>query len=143
MVETIALLLAGVLTLSAAGKFAGVGAFRGSLMETYRMPPRVSSALAVLVPSTELAIAILMIWPTTARLGLFLALALFTTLLPIVVVAWRRGETGDCGCMGRLARQPLSGRTVARLITLAAAAGAALFLMFVPAMRIDSPSLPT
>lgn len=97
-------------------------------VEEYRLLPRRAS-LAVAVPliAVELALALALLAGTQTGPALLLVLALLAVFLAAVAVNLRRGRRVACGCFGDRA-EPISGRSVARLLVLAAAAGALLVL---------------
>jgi hypothetical protein len=107
------LTLAAVMTLAAVGKLRAPGVFAASLEGFGFVPARLRRPLAVLVPSAELLVALLLALPATVTAG-FLAAALLCcglTAVPAFVVA--RGQKVACACFGA-AEVPMGGRHIVR-----------------------------
>jgi peroxiredoxin/uncharacterized membrane protein YphA (DoxX/SURF4 family) len=85
----------------------------------FDVPARFIDPFVLLLPLAELAAAIALVFPTTARSGAagsLLLLGLFVVGLTRVL---RRGEAPDCHCFGQLHSKPASWTTVARNLVLA------------------------
>jgi hypothetical protein len=84
-------------------------------------PHRFAVVVAGPTVAAELAVAVLLPWPATARAGAVLAVLLFGVLTAAVWFAVATGVPARCACFGRLSRR--LGRThVARNVTLTVAA---------------------
>ncbi len=122
MVSGFALLFAH----AALAKWRGLAEF-GAVLGNYRLfPAQLVSALAVLVPALESAVALLLLAaasrPWAAAAGATLLLGYGGAIL----VNLRRGRVGlDCGCSGPADRRPIAGWMVWRNLALAAALAAA------------------
>jgi peroxiredoxin/uncharacterized membrane protein YphA (DoxX/SURF4 family) len=114
--------LAAVFIVAGAAKLADRAGTRQALVD-FDAPQRLIDQLSLLLPSAEIAAALALVFPTTARwgaVGSLLLLALFVVGLTRVL---RRGEAPDCHCFGQLHSKPASGRTVARNLVLVLPAG--------------------
>lgn len=78
------------------------------------------------MPIAEIAAAVSLILAPMRTLGLAFALALLLGIGAVAIAAWVRGATGECGCMGALSSEPLSFRTVLRLVGLVLIAALAI-----------------
>ena len=93
----------------------------------FGVPARLTPPAAILLPLNELAVAVLLVPPWSARWGAGLACGLLLIFSAAIVVNLVRGRRPACGCFGQLHARPLSGWTLARNILLAAAAGLIAF----------------
>jgi len=105
--------LAILLAVSACGKALNFPGFAAVLRNTYRIPVPLARPLALAVPAAEIGVAWLLVADT--QLGLVSSLFLFAVILAAVIAAKVRGGSGDCGCLGSIRPEPLSGRTVIKL----------------------------
>jgi hypothetical protein len=121
-------LLIVVFAFSAVAKLAGKGAFAAFRLATARLVPAVSGLarpLSVAVVGVEVAVAVLLAVPATARTGLVLALVLLSAFTVAITAALRRGETASCNCFGR-ATTPMGVRHLVRNGLLLTVAGIGL-----------------
>ncbi len=112
------LLLAAVFIVAGVTKLADRSGTRQALVN-FGVPPSFVAPLVLLLPVAELAVAVALVFPTTARwggAGGLVLLALFVVGLTRVL---RRGETPECHCFGQLHSEPASWTTVARNFVLA------------------------
>jgi uncharacterized membrane protein YphA (DoxX/SURF4 family)/peroxiredoxin len=112
------LLLAAVFIVAGVAKLADRSGTRQALTD-FAVPHLLAGPLLFLLPAAELASAIALVFPTTARWGAagsLLLLALFVVGLTRVL---RRGEAPDCHCFGQLHSKQASWTTVARNLVLA------------------------
>jgi len=117
--------LALLLLVAAVHKLRDPGTFRATLGDYRLLPDAVVPAAAGLVIGVELAIATaLLVLPAPGLRAAALLLATYAVAIAVNLARGRRHI--DCGCGGPAARQPISGRLVARNVLLAAAACAGL-----------------
>jgi uncharacterized membrane protein YphA (DoxX/SURF4 family)/peroxiredoxin len=112
------LCLAAVFLVAGVAKLADRPGTRQALAN-FDVPAHLTDPFVLLLPLAELAAAIALMFPTTARWGAaggLLLLALFVAGLTRVL---RRGEAPDCHCFGQLHSKPASWMTVARNLVLA------------------------
>jgi methylamine dehydrogenase accessory protein MauD len=115
------LFLAGVFLVAALGKLADIkGGRRG--LESFGVPRRLASPLALLLPFAELAVAGLLLLGSTVRYGALAALGLLAVFTAAIVTNLARGRKPDCHCFGQLHSRPISWSTVIRNSVLAAIA---------------------
>lgn len=129
MIDAASLLLAAYLAVSALGKFAGLPAFVVVLETTYRLPVRGARVAGPLVPATELLSALLVALPGTRLFGLIVASAWLLAMTAFSGVTWASGRSGECGCLGSLAKTPLGPASVARAAGLSTVAVALVLAM--------------
>lgn len=118
MSNLLVLALAGVFLVSGIGKLISLERFRSVLRETYAMPSRLAAPASLLVPASELGVAVLLLVPGTTPVGLIAAAGLLVGISGIVGRAWAQGSVGECGCLGALRTEQLSGRTLFRVLLL-------------------------
>lgn len=114
--------LAAVFLVAGVAKLADRPGTRQALAN-FDVSARLIDPFVRLLPLAELATAMALVFPTTARWGAagsLLLLALFVLGLTRVL---RRGEAPDCHCFGQLHSKPASWTTVARNVVLALPAG--------------------
>ncbi len=126
----VALLLAR-LVLAAIFGVAGVAKLSdlGGSMEAvagFGVPRRFSRAAGIALPLAELLSAALLLPAATASFGLTIAVALLLAFTIAIGTSMARGQAPDCHCFGQLHSEPAGPRTLARNVTLLAAATAAL-----------------
>lgn len=122
---TVRAALALLLLVAAAHKLRDPGTFRATLAEYRLLPDAVVPAAAGMVIGVELAIAAaLLVLPAPGLVATALLLATYAVAIGVNLARGRRHI--DCGCGGPAARQPISGRLVARNLLLATAALAGL-----------------
>lgn len=129
--------LSAVLVVAALAKLADRPGTRRAAVE-FGLPPWLAAPVAAVLPPIELALAVALLVPGTARLaavGVFVLLTAFT-----LAMIWNlgKGRTPDCHCFGAHV-SPIGWATVARNAVLAAAA--ALVAGWGPGARF-SPSIP-
>jgi Methylamine utilisation protein MauE/AhpC/TSA family len=112
--------LAGVAKL-----FDAVGAREA--VKAFGVPPLLVPATAVALPVAELAVAVALIAPETARWGALAGLTLLAILSVAIVRALFAGAAPDCNCFGGLTQTPVGRGTLIRNAVLGAVAGLATF----------------
>ena len=85
-------------------------------------PQGLSPALAVLLPITELAIAVGLWFANTTRISAVAALVVLAIFIVAIGVNLARGRTHDCHCFGQLYSRPLGWPTLIRNFIFAAVA---------------------
>src|SRR5687767_4187066 len=129
MVETLALIarlvLAAVFAVAGATKLADRPGTRKAAVD-FGAPERFAAPIAVLLPLAELAVAALLVFPSTAVAGAVGALALLALFTVAISASLLRGQAPDCHCFGQLHSAPASWKTLARNGVLAALAVVAL-----------------
>lgn len=88
----------------------------------FGVPEAAAPAIGLLVPIAELVTAVLLLVPSTGRLGAALALGLLLAFSAGIANAMYRGKAPDCNCFGQIHSAPAGGRTLARNGGLAAVA---------------------
>ncbi len=83
----------------------------------------VAPVAGLLLPLVELATAVALVVPATARLGGIAALILLLTFIGGIARAMARGQAPDCHCFGQLHSAPAGRGTLARNAALALLAG--------------------
>ena len=85
----------------------------------FDVPARLIDSFVWLLPLAELAVAMALMFPTTARWGAVGGLALLGLFVVGLTRVLRRGEAPACHCFGQLHSEPASWSTVARNLVLA------------------------
>jgi len=117
--------LALLLLVAAAHKLRDLPAFRATLADYRLLPDAIVPAAAGLVVGVELAIGTALL--ALPRPGLAAVAVLLAGYALAIAINLARGRHHiDCGCAGPAARQPISGRLVARNLLLATTALAGL-----------------
>lgn len=116
-----------VLVISAIFAVAGVAKLfdlKGSrqAVSDFGVPPRFVRAVGLLLPLTELAIAVALLIHPVARVAAVAAAALLLVFIAGVAYAMRRGKDVDCGCFGRIYSATAGSLTLVRNGVLAALA---------------------
>jgi peroxiredoxin len=119
------LLLAGVFLVAAIGKLLDRAGSRRAFVE-FGLPERVAAPLTILLPAAELAIAVALVLPATARLGALGALALLVAFTAGIGFNLARGRRPDCHCFGQIHSAPAGRSTLIRNGGLATLAGVLL-----------------
>jgi peroxiredoxin len=114
---------AAVFAFAAVGKFAEPDSVRQSLAE-FGVPARFTAPGSRALPALELAVAVLVLPPSTAVAGTVAALVLLAVFTAAVLVQLRRGRRPRCSCFG--ASAPVSGWTPVRNAGFAGLAAGAL-----------------
>lgn len=122
----VAIAVAVPLLVTGSAKLVGAATFRRALVDTYGVAARWSGPLAVGVPALELIAAALVIVPSTRPAGFAVSCLSFAAFGVVASMALVTGRSGDCGCLGELRAEPLSGRTARRAFALAGFAGVGL-----------------
>jgi peroxiredoxin/uncharacterized membrane protein YphA (DoxX/SURF4 family) len=112
------LCLAAVFTVAGVAKLADRAGTRQALAD-FDVPRRLATAMLLLLPAAELAVATALVFPTTARWGAAGCLTLLALFIVGLTRALRRGDTPDCHCFGQVHSKPASWTTVARNFALA------------------------
>ncbi|MDX6612815.1 MAG: hypothetical protein QOD75_2001 [Blastocatellia bacterium] len=120
------LALSAIFGVAAITKFLDPEGARGAV-KNFAAPDRFAPAIAVLLPLTELAIAIALLFSATVWYSA--AAALLLLLLFVVAIGYnlKQGRTHDCHCFGQLYSRPLGWPTLARNIAFAIGAGVVLW----------------
>jgi methylamine dehydrogenase accessory protein MauD len=116
------LLLAVVFAVAGAGKLADRPGSRRAVTE-FGVPTLLATPLGVLLPLTELAVAVTLIPASTAWWGAVGALVLLLLFVVGIGANLARGRKPDCHCFGQLHSEPAGWKTLARNGVLAAVAG--------------------
>jgi peroxiredoxin len=126
------LVLALVFLVAGLAKLADrAGTRRG--VEDFGVPPRLVSPAALLLPLSELAVAVALMPTATAWWGAVGALVLLLVFVAAIGVNLARGRRPDCHCFGQVYSRPVGPMTLARNGALAAVAA------FVVWQGFDSP----
>jgi peroxiredoxin/uncharacterized membrane protein YphA (DoxX/SURF4 family) len=114
--------LAAVFLVAGVAKLADRPGTRQALVD-FDMPARLIDPFVLLLPLAELAAAIALVFPTTARWGAAGSLVLLALFVVGLTRVLRLGGAPDCHCFGQLHSKPASWMTVARnlLLTVPAA----------------------
>ncbi len=110
--------LAVVFIVAGVAKLADRPGTRQALAD-FAPPARFINPLSLLLPLAEIATAIALVFPITARWGAVGSLVLLAFFVAGLTRALRRGEAPDCHCFGQLHSEPASWTTVARNLALA------------------------
>jgi uncharacterized membrane protein YphA (DoxX/SURF4 family)/peroxiredoxin len=110
--------LAAVFIIAGVAKLADRPGTRQALAD-FDVPASSIDPFVLLLPLAELATAIALVFPITARWGAAGSLALLALFVAGLTRALRRGEAPDCHCFGQLHSKPASWTTVARNVVLA------------------------
>jgi|1186.fasta_scaffold08596_2 hypothetical protein len=119
-------LLVGVFAVAGIAKLADLEGSRDALIG-FGVSERLARPGAAVVPIAELAVAFLLVFDATARVGAAAALALLAAFCIGIAGAMGRGETPDCHCAGQLHSAPADSRTLIRNGALAGLAALVLF----------------
>jgi len=112
------LCLAAVFIIAGVAKLADRPGTRQALAN-FDVSARLIDPLVLLLPLAELAVAMALVFPTTARWGAAGSLLLLTLFVVGLTRVLRRGEAPDCHCFGQLHSKPASWTTVVRNLVLA------------------------
>ncbi|MDQ3571820.1 MAG: TlpA family protein disulfide reductase [Actinomycetota bacterium] len=107
------MLLAAVFAIAGVAKLLDQPGSRSSLAG-FGVPAGALPAVALLLPLAEIAVAISLIPPGTARWGALAGLVLLAGFMAGIGNALRRGRTPDCHCFGQLHSAPAGRSTLAR-----------------------------
>ena len=135
----IAVILGVILASTGLPKLLRPHPFRASLVSTYGLSSRLATVLTWAIPGAELVAAGLTILPETRWVGFAGSATLLASFGLGASRAIVQGRSGDCGCFGELAPQPLSQKTVARAFALALLA---TFGFAVAVAPVGAPTTP-
>jgi methylamine dehydrogenase accessory protein MauD len=113
------LVLAAVFATAGVGKLLDLPGSRQALFE-FGVPRRALRPAAVLLPLAELATAVALLFPPSARWGGVAALLLLLAFMAGIANAMSRGKAPDCHCFGQIHSAPAGRGTLARNAALAA-----------------------
>ena len=116
------LLLALVFVVSGVAKLADRDGSRRAMAD-FGVPASLVSPLGLLLPLSELAVAVALVPAPTAWLGAVGALALLLLFIAGIGANMARGRKPDCRCFGQLHSAPAGWKTLVRNGALAAVAG--------------------
>ena len=117
----IRVVLAAVFAVAGTAKLLDRPGTRRSLSD-FGVPSRTLPVAALLLPLLELATAVALIPPASARWGAVAALALLLAFIGGIANALARGEAPDCHCFGQVHSAPAGRGTLVRNAVLAALA---------------------
>src|SRR5688572_24500982 len=115
-------LLAVVLVVAGVAKLLDRGGSRQAL-EDFGVPAPASRPLALLLPLSELAVAVALVFSASAFWGGVGALSLLLAFIVGIGANLARGRTPNCHCFGQLSSSPAGRTTLVRNVALAIAAG--------------------
>jgi peroxiredoxin len=107
------LLLTAVFAFAAIGKLLDRAGSRQAVVD-FGVPDGLSGPVAALLPVAELAVAVALLVPATARWGAVGALVLLGAFVVAIARSMIRGEAPDCHCFGALHSEPAGWRALAR-----------------------------
>jgi hypothetical protein len=116
------LLLAAVFVVSGLAKLSDREGSQKAMVD-FGVPSLLASPLGILLPLSELAVAVALIPVATAWSGALGALALLLLFIVGIGANLARGRKPDCRCFGQLHSTPVGWKTLARNSALAAVAG--------------------
>jgi peroxiredoxin/uncharacterized membrane protein YphA (DoxX/SURF4 family) len=116
------LALSAIFGVAAVTKFMDRKGARAAV-KNFGAPDRFAAAIAVLLPLTELAIAIGLLFSNTVWYSALAALLLLVLFVIAISYNLKQGRTHDCHCFGQLYSRPLGWPTLARNIVFALGAG--------------------
>ena len=120
-----ALALAVVFAAAGVAKLADLGGTRTAVGE-FGAPKRLVAMLALVLPTAEITVAILVVAASSRAVGAVGALALLGVFSAAISVNLARGRTPDCHCFGQLHSAPAGWKTLVRNGILAILAGITL-----------------
>jgi len=120
------LALSAIFGVAAVTKFLDRKGARAAV-KNFGAPDRFAAALAVLLPLTELAIAIGLLFSSTVWYSAVAALILLVLFVIAISYNLKQGRTHDCHCFGQLYSRPLGWPTLARNVVFALGAGLILW----------------
>src|SRR5436190_6487181 len=129
------LVLAAVFALAGVTKLLDVNGSRRALVE-FGVPERAAPVAGLLLPLTELAIAVALVLHPTAQWAGLAAFILLGAFIGGIANAMRRGRAPDCNCFGQVHSAPAGRSTLARNAVLALLA--AIVAWQGPAPAIDT-----
>ncbi|HEU4700052.1 MAG TPA: MauE/DoxX family redox-associated membrane protein [Gemmatimonadales bacterium] len=106
-------LLAATFAVAGGAKLRDRAGFRAALAG-FGVPARLLAPLAAVLPVVELAAALLLLLPATARAGALAGAALLLGFTGAIAWNLARGRRPDCRCFGQLSARPIGALTLAR-----------------------------
>lgn len=122
MADVARAVLALVFVVAAVAKLLDLPNWRRT-MAAFGLSPSLAARTGSLLPVAELAVAVALVLPSTARWGGVAALVLLALFIAGISTSLARGRQPDCNCFGQLASAPISWRTLVRNAALAGLAG--------------------
>ncbi len=116
--------LAGIFALAGAAKLRDYEGSRRAL-QGFGTPTKIAGPAAIILPTTELVVGILLLPVQTANVGALFALLLLILFTAVIAINVLKGRAPQCHCFGQMHSEPVSWKTIARnlgLIGLAAVA---------------------
>jgi hypothetical protein len=113
------LLLSGVFAVAGLIKLADRAGSRRAIID-FGVPSTLASALGVLLPLAELAVALALLPIASAWYGALGAFSLLLLFILGISVNLARGRTPDCHCFGQLSSAPIGWPTLVRNVVLGA-----------------------
>jgi uncharacterized membrane protein YphA (DoxX/SURF4 family) len=134
------LALAGVLVLSGVAKLLDPAGSRDAL-RGFGVPAR-ATAVGLLLPPLELALAVMLLVPATARWGAFGAVALLAVFTGAIALSLALGRRPNCHCFGSLSSDRIGTRTLVRNGALLLLAAVATYEGAAPGAILSTVSAP-
>src|SRR5437667_11920412 len=106
-----------VFVAAAVAKITDRGGTRQAL-EDFRLPSLLIAPFTILLPLAELAVAALLILPTTVTLGAVGALGLLAAFIVLIGITLAQGRQPECHCFGQVNSAPIGWTTIARNLAL-------------------------
>lgn len=125
MIMILRLALAAIFAAAALGKLSNMSATRRTLSE-FGVADRLTPAGAILLPATEVGIAVSLLPADWARWGGLAATAMLCLFSAAIVRVLARGEKPDCNCFGSVGSRPVGAGTLVRNGALASLAVAVI-----------------
>lgn len=113
LVLALRLLLAGVFATAGVAKLLDIPGSRQAL-EDFGVPPRLARPGGLLLPISELAIAVSLVFPPSTRWGALAAAGLLGLFVIVITNALVHGRAPDCHCFGQLSSEPAGWGTLVR-----------------------------
>ena len=88
-------------------------------LEEFGVPPRLSGAGGLLLPLAEIAVAVALLFPQSARWGALAGAALLGIFVVGIANAIRQGRAPDCHCFGQVHSEPAGPKALVRNVVLA------------------------
>jgi len=107
------LLLMIVFTVAAVGKLLDMPGSRRALVD-FRVPAGLVNPVSWMLPTSELAVAFLLLVQPTAQLAGIAAAGLLALFMAGVAAAMARGEAPSCNCFGQVGSEPAGKKTLVR-----------------------------
>lgn len=107
------LLLATVFVTAGVGKLLDLPGSRRA-MEDFGVPERIAPITGLLLPLAEIAVAIALIFPPSARPGAIVGAVLLAAFIAGIANALRSGRQPDCHCFGQIHSAPAGPATLIR-----------------------------